>query len=236
MPLHAQVQSIVRGMLERPPWRDGAVLPDEISLARQLAVSRGTVRQALGALAAEGLVERRRAQGTRKAPTAIRGRLAAFRSFSREMAEAGISVRLLSGSLRRVAADTEVAEALGIQPGRRIQRVERLRGDDDGAIVWFASWLRPGLLLPADADLSRPLYDLLEAVGGPQPHRSAETLTAICADTEVAAELGCPPGSPLLERRRRVLDTQGRCFEYAVVRYRSERFRLQLDVDAEPRP
>ncbi len=51
----------------------GARLPTEMELARELQISRGTVRQALGALESEGLLDRTQRRGTfvRRAPEAV---------------------------------------------------------------------------------------------------------------------------------------------------------------------
>lgn len=228
LPLHVQVQAVVRAMLERAPWRAGAVLPDEISLAAELKVGRGTVRQAIGALVAEGLLVRRRGVGTRKAPPPIAGDLAAFRSFSREMAGAGVSVRLVAARLETVPADAEVAAALAVAAGSPVAHLLRVRGDDHGPIAAFASWLHPRCGLAAGDDLARPLYDLIGGRGGPQPAGADEELLAVAADDGLAATLACDPGTPLLERRRRVRDRDGACFEVARVHYRSDRFRLRL--------
>jgi GntR family transcriptional regulator len=232
LPLHAQVQAIVRRLLDKPPYRDGGVLPDEITLAERLKVGRGTVRQAIGALVTEGLLERKRGVGTRRAPAPISGDLAAFRSFSREMANAGVAVRLIAATLTREAAPTSIAEALGVASGTALLRLVRVRGDDHGPIAAFASWFAPGVDLRQRDDLARPLYDLIGSRGGPQPVSSTEALLAVAADETVARLLDCPVGTPLLERRRQVRAADGRCFEAALVHYRSDRFHLHLNLGA----
>lgn len=232
LPLHTQVQAVVRRMLEQRPYSTGAVLPDEISLAERLKVGRGTVRQAIGALVSEGLLVRRRGVGTRKAPTPILGSLTAFRSFSREMAEAGLNIRLIAVQQSRVPATAEFANALGVAVGTMLTRLLRVRGDDDGPIAAFSSWLHPGCDVRADDDLAQPLYDLIGSRGGPQPATAREELLAITAGGELAATLGCAIGAPVLERRRQVCAADGACFEIAVVHYLSGRFHLRLALAA----
>lgn len=232
VPLHAQIKAIVRAMLDQPPYRDGTVLPDEVSLADQLKVGRGTVRQAIGALVNEGVVERRRGIGTRRIPATIAGDMASFHSFSREMAHAGVAVRLIGATLKSRSAPGSVAGALGIEIGLRISHLVRVRGDDRGPIALFTSWFAPGIDLRAEDDLASPLYDLIRARGGPQPATSEEELLAIRPSSEVARFLGVGTEAPILERRRRVLAADGRCFEYAVVHYRSDRFHLRLNLGA----
>jgi DNA-binding LacI/PurR family transcriptional regulator len=63
-PLHVQVAARVRREVREGLYHPGARLPAEVDLARQLGVSRGTVRQALTTLLAEGLLETRPGRGT----------------------------------------------------------------------------------------------------------------------------------------------------------------------------
>ena len=63
-PLHARVAARVRRDVREGTYAPGARLPAEVDLARQLGVSRGTVRQALTNLLAEGLLETRPGRGT----------------------------------------------------------------------------------------------------------------------------------------------------------------------------
>ena len=68
MPLHAQVQRFLRDLLRKPEYRDGGLLPDEVTLSNRLGVSRGTVRTAIGQLVFEGLLVRKAGVGTRATP------------------------------------------------------------------------------------------------------------------------------------------------------------------------
>src|SRR5712691_9091947 len=64
MPLHSQLESTLRRLIESGQVTPGAVLPGELDLAAQLGVSRHTVRHALGVLTNEGLLRRERGRGT----------------------------------------------------------------------------------------------------------------------------------------------------------------------------
>jgi DNA-binding LacI/PurR family transcriptional regulator len=63
-PLHARVTARLRDDVRGGRYSPGDRLPSEIDLARQLGVSRGTVRQALVALLEEGLLETVPGRGT----------------------------------------------------------------------------------------------------------------------------------------------------------------------------
>src|SRR5215510_16157570 len=64
IPLSYQLENILREKIMSGVFAAGARLPTELELIRLYGVGRVTVRQALSALAKEGLIERRRRRGT----------------------------------------------------------------------------------------------------------------------------------------------------------------------------
>jgi GntR family transcriptional regulator len=233
LPLYAQVEKIVRGMIESAEYRHGALLPDEITLARTWGVSRNTVRTAMSTLVAEGVLQRQSGVGTRVRRDRLASGVAAWHSFTREMARRGVTVERLEKSCREVAASADVAAALGIAAGTRVLLVDQVRGWDGIPSAAFQSHLHPRLGLTTTDDFTRPLYDLIGERSGFQPERSIEELAATAADKALARRLKVEPGTPLLLRRRIVLDTAGKPMEFARVVYRSDRFTLTLTLEKE---
>src|SRR5882762_2484274 len=92
MPLRAQVEQLLRDLIRLPEYQKGGLLPDEMALAAQLGVSRGTVRSGIGKLVFEGVLERKAGVGTRVSSRHLESGISAWRSFTREMASKGISV------------------------------------------------------------------------------------------------------------------------------------------------
>src|SRR5215471_7464342 len=65
VPLHVQIELHLRKLISHPPYSLGALLPDELTLASRLGVSRGTVRNSILELVYQGLLERRKGVGRR---------------------------------------------------------------------------------------------------------------------------------------------------------------------------
>ncbi|WP_431216216.1 GntR family transcriptional regulator [Puia sp. P3] len=61
IPLHLQVEELIRKLIDSPEFRNGAFLPKEVELANRLGVSRNTIRQATNKLEYEGLLNRKKA-------------------------------------------------------------------------------------------------------------------------------------------------------------------------------
>ena len=55
VPLHAQVEQLLRELIAQEEYQKGKTLPSEVELSKRLAISRSTVRQAVKKLVFEGL-------------------------------------------------------------------------------------------------------------------------------------------------------------------------------------
>lgn len=64
IPLHLQVENIIRKKIVANEWPVGSQIPTEPQLIALFGVSRATLRQSIASLANEGLLERRQGKGT----------------------------------------------------------------------------------------------------------------------------------------------------------------------------
>ena len=93
VPLHAQVEQLLRELIAQEEYQKGKTLPSEVELSKRLAISRSTVRQAVKKLVFEGLLVRKKKAGTRVAPQPVSSRSNNWLSFSQEMKVRGIPIR-----------------------------------------------------------------------------------------------------------------------------------------------
>jgi GntR family transcriptional regulator len=214
-------------------FRDGALLPDELTIANRLGVSRGTARAAMMRLVNDGVLERRAGVGTRLRQHPVESGVRAWRSFTREMAAKGVAVQTFRASFSEVPATKAVAGGLGIASGSLVARLDRLRGWDDVPVLLSRSWFHPRLRLSAGLDYGKPLYDVIESSTGAVAERAREQFGAVCASSALASQLRVRRGDPLLYRCHIVSDTRGRPMEYAEVYYVSARFKLTMDLRRE---
>lgn len=230
LPLHAQAEQLLRQLIQEPAYREGELLPDELTLAAQLGVSRGTVRAAIARLVNERLLERRAGVGTRVVARSAESSIAAWRSLTREMAEQGIEIETYEVKCRRVATSQAAARALLTDAGIPILRLDRLRGWDGQRVLHSRSWFHPRLSLTGAEDFRSPLYELIERQSGVVADSAREELRAVAADARMARLLQVPRQSPLLLRRHVVRDRRRRPFEFAEVHYVSHRYSLTIDL------
>jgi GntR family transcriptional regulator len=235
IPLRAQVEQLLRDLIRQPGYEAGVLLPDEMTLAAQLGVSRGTIRAGLSKLVFEGLLERKAGVGTRVAHRPLESGIGAWRSFTREMAAKGVTVQNFHLDYRLTPASAEAAQALQVAPDTPLWRVERLRGWAELPVLHTVSWFHPRLALKGSEDFSRPLYEVLEAATAVRPTHAREEFLAVAADAATARLLRAARHTPLLLRRHVVYDSGNRPIEYAEVLYVSSRFTLTLDMRQEPK-
>lgn len=230
LPLHAQIDALLRDLIREPKYADGSLLPDEVTLARTLGVSRSTLRAGMQKLIYDGLVERRQGHGTRVAKPPLQSGVSEWHSLTGEMRSLGIEVHNYDLRLDLVPPPEEARNILQLKGERPAWRLRRLRGWSGERVVLTVSWMHPRLGIKGDEDFTQPLYDVIAKVSGVTAARSLEEITACLADGDLARDLGVEPGSALLLRRRTTLDANDEPVEFNMNWYRSDIHSLRMDL------
>jgi len=227
-----QVYLVLRDRIVSGTAPFGARLPTENELAEVHGVSRVTVRRALGELARERLIERRRSAGThviyRPSPAPmtadISGVLANLADMGRRTA-----VKLLAFDY--VPAEGAVAQALGAAPDELLQRSVRVRSVDGVPFSYLTTHVpeRVSVTFTKQELATRPLLELLERAGV-KAEQARQRISAGLATPAVADALGVHTGSPLIELVRVVFDQAGRAVEHLHALYRPDRYALEFDL------
>ncbi|PWK77798.1 GntR family transcriptional regulator [Mucilaginibacter oryzae] len=224
VPLHIQAEQLLRDLIKDPAYKAGKLLPNEVELAKKLAISRTTLRQAINKLVYEELLIRKKGFGTKVATSKISSKAMNWLSFSQEMKARGITVKNYELHVSWVFPDDTVAGFFEIGTEKKIVKMERLRGSAEDPFVYFISYFHPRLGLTGEEDFKRPLYEMLEEEYSAVANLSKEELSAISADKFIAGKLEIDTGSPVLLRKRFVYDQGERPMEYNIGYYKAESF------------
>lgn len=230
LPLHIQVETILRNLIELPEYQNGKMFPNEVHMAKKLGISRNTVRQATNKLVYERLLVRKKGVGTKVAKNNIITKLNKWTSFTHEMDEKGVSFRNYTIKVSSVFPDKEIQHLFKIADGVKVIKLERLRGLEKGPIVYFISYFHPATGLTQKEDYSKPLYEKLEKEHHISVAISKEGISAILANKKLAAKLNISPGDPILFRKRVVCDPGDRPIEYNLGYYRADSFTYTIDI------
>jgi GntR family transcriptional regulator len=214
---YQQVADDVRAAVVTGVHPPGSRLPSESELARTYGVARGTVRQALATLAAEGLISTRK--GARRLvldQPRLQGfnELRSFSEWARAMGETP-GGRVVT-SVRRPATASE-AERLGSDHVYHLTRVRLLSRRP--VMIERTSYPERIAALVAGMDpehesITQRLREL-----GVLFANAAHTLSAVSATAEDARLLEIRPRAPLLRELRLTTDPDGVAVEWSEDRY-----------------
>lgn len=230
LPLHVQVEEILRRLIADPEYQNGKLFPNEVDIAKRLGISRNTVRQALNKLVHEELLTRKKGIGTKVLKNNITTKLNKWSSFTHEMHEKGVSFKNYDVKTEWVEIGEELSTLFNVSLSTKVLKLERLRGLDLGPIVHFVSYFHPRVGLTGEEDFSKPLYEMLERDHHTVVAVSKEEISATLADEKLAKILHLKPGDPVLLRKRIVCDPGDRLIEYNLGYYRADRFTYAIDI------
>ncbi|MCF8302956.1 MAG: GntR family transcriptional regulator [Bacteroidales bacterium] len=231
VPLHAQVEQMLRTLIELPEYKEGKFLPNEVDMAKQLGISRNTVRQAINRLVYEGLLVRKNGVGTKVVDKSVNTRLSNWLSFTQEMKAKGIAIKNYELTLDWVEPDKALIEFFNLKKAEPILRMQRLRGNKSHPFVFFISYFHPRIGLTEQEDFTRPLYEILEQDHAVVAKLSREEISALSADEFLAEKLKVNAEKPILKRKRYVFDPGNRPIEYNLGYYRADSFIYTIESE-----
>ncbi|MBK6284574.1 MAG: GntR family transcriptional regulator [Draconibacterium sp.] len=230
LPLHFQVEELLRELIEQPNYKKGEFLPGEVELSKLLGVSRNTIRQATNKLEYEGLILRKKGYGTKVAEKSFTTQLDSWHSFTQEMNQSGITFSNFLIKAEWVECDAKIATFFNIPELTKVVKLSRLRGDENGPFVYFESYFHPRIGITPEADFQLPLYELLEKQYNTHATVSRERIKARLATKITANRLKIKTGEPIMIRERFVSGTGDKPIEYNIGFYIAEKFTYSIEI------
>jgi GntR family transcriptional regulator len=222
-PLYLQLQQSIEEAVRKGSLKADDALPGERDLAKQLGISRVTVRKAITGLVKKGVLVQRWGSGTFIASQMrLEQPLSRLSSFTDDMSARGLqsSAVLLSRSTGQASPDELMA--LGLSPGETVSRVNRLRLANEIPMA-IEHAVVPSRFLPDPALVKQSLYSALHEQGF-MPSRALQRLHAVLLNEEQASLLHVPPESPALYIERRSFTATGEVVEFTSSYYRGDAY------------
>jgi GntR family transcriptional regulator len=196
----------------------GSRLPSEPDLAKQLGVSRATLREAMRMFETQGLIRRRQGAGTFVVgrPTIIEGGLEVLESMLTLARRTGTDVGRGPVTISESQADTENAQALEVEEGARLVRVSRTMSAESRPVAYLVDTLPQDILQPEELGnkFDGSVLDYLISRGDPLTI-SYTNITASNASAEVAKMLEIQRGDVLLQFTARLFTASGKVVDYS---------------------
>jgi GntR family transcriptional regulator len=232
IPLYVQIAESLLDRIESSELRPGDRLPSERELSNMLDVNRMTVRRALQVLESQGLLIRRRGDGTYIAEPKIERQADHLVPFTRGMERRGYVPGAKVITLERRVAEAAVARELGLPVSAPVYYVRRLRLINREPVM-LERFTVPGHRFPGFERYdfsSRSVYAVMEQEYGVAVVRARQSLEPVVATEYEARLLEVQPGAPLMLERRLGFDQDDQPVEYGRDLYRGDRFRFVTEV------
>ena len=211
--LHEQLREIIA---ETP---SGGRLLSEPQLAKQLGVSRATLREAMRIFETHGFIHRRQGVGTFVIPPAhvIETGLEVLESIHTQAERMDLEVQVGPYYIIKKDVDQKSAEKLGIKEGDSVIEVSWVMETQGRPVAYLVD------LLPADVlenfDLQKnfngSVLDLLMSEHGPALSTSRTEISAIAAPSEIARPMGIQRGDVVLFFEATLYTSEGRIIDYS---------------------
>lgn len=211
--IHEQLGSLI------DETESGARLPSEPDLAKDLGVSRATLREAMRTFETRGLLQRKQGVGTFVIHPTNVFETGLENLVSLETIADQIDLEVFPGELEieEIRAEPELADHLNIDPGAQVIKVSRVIMTKDRPIAYLVDTLPAEVLTPRElkADFKGSVLDVLIERQDPPLASSRCDINAIGATSETARALDIQRHDPLLVFTSKLYSVRGQVVDYS---------------------
>jgi GntR family transcriptional regulator len=231
LPAYIRLRDTLAARIANGEWTAEQPIPSEAQLAREYALSVGTVRKGVDGLVGEGLLERRQGSGTYvKAPSFD----ATLFRFFQWRASDGNEVSIPSSKLILRSQTEAPAEAAAALATTAVTKIVRLRSLSDIPVlfeeIYIPSAQFSGFEELPEASFGPLLYPLYFEQFGVLVKRAVDDLSFGIASDAEAQQLRIKPGDPLAVIRRTAFDIEGKPIEWRIARGSAAQFRYRTEI------
>jgi GntR family transcriptional regulator len=233
-PFYVSLSSQLRSEIVEGHWPPGTQLPTIDQLSERYGVAKVTVRQALGTLAADGLIERIQGKGTFVAEGIKKPKIIQLESSWQSL------LRTLEGNVPKLLEMTSVcnlppqAAVVGAAAGsyRHMRRVHYSEGEPYCVLDVFLAnncYRRA----PNDFD-TKMIIPVLQRVARPSLGKMTQSFRILTADLEIARLLDLHLNAPIGEVRRVITNHDNKILYLGVGRYRGDLVVFNTTIEVPP--
>ena len=197
----------------------GAQLPPEPQLARQLGVSRATLREAMRSFEERGLLVRKHGVGTFTAPPpVIEAGLEELESLDTLARRIGLETHMGEAVVEERAATAAEASRLGMATGTPVLSVARVISTGARPVAYLVDVVPTTYLRALDLSdtFSGSVLDLFIQRGEPALSHSRTDIVAQAANDSLARKLGLHRGDVLLKLEAQLYARDGYIVDYSL--------------------
>lgn len=234
IPLHAQLESILRNNIENEVWKENDLIPSENELSREYGLSRMTVRSVILRLVQDGLLYRVPGKGTFVSLDKIVSKPISLSQMGirEQLEQMGYENTTALIGATEVPASSRVARRLQIEEHRPVFEIRRVRTVKGEPFSLHVSYIPkdccPDFLEEKPDFEGQQLCDLLKDKYGIEQNKLIETLEIIHATAMEAELLKVKKNYPLMLLEDIIFAVNNRPIEYASVLFRGDRIKIEI--------
>lgn len=203
---HALSEEITQQLLwelREGRYADCDKLPPEVTLAKEMGVSRTLIRDCLSALEREGFISRKHGVGTiiNQHVLSVRTRMDLEKEFLEMISDAGYSAQMIPLKIERCSADAEIAEKLHLAEGDGIFMAARLVTADGIPAIYCIDHIPQASVVTDEYDitlLGKPVFQFIEKCCQKNIYMDLTEVRPLIAGGQLAGILKVDAKDPLL--------------------------------------
>jgi GntR family transcriptional regulator len=210
----------------------GGRLPSEPTLAKQLGVSRATLREAMRTFETQGLIRRRQGSGTYVSHPSgvIDSGLEVLESIETMADRTSLEVKMGELKVERRSAREDEVKGLGLTVNHEVITLSRVILAEERPVAYLIDTLPSDILTTEELEESftGSVLDLLLKRGSPALHYSRSEINAVTAPSDIARMMNIQRGDVLLRFNAQLYSAEGRVVDYSFSYFLPGYFRFHV--------
>ena len=235
LPIYHQIRRTIKHSILDKQYGPNDRIPPEHDLAKQFDVNRMTIRQAMSSLVDEGLLVRKRGEGTFVTDNEelIQGMSLKHIGMTNELLLPMMKSKTLTVEIAEVEPSPLIREKLELsQEDKHVVRIKRDRLIPESFRAFTINYLpvEIGRQIDKEALFEKPLLKILEDDLNINFIEAFQTIEASFADEETASHLDILPGNPIRFTERIMYTEKGKPDEMVNTIYKANSYKCCLSL------
>ncbi len=227
--LYLQVIDRLKQDIDKGVYKEKEQLPSEFELAKQLGVSRATLREALRILEEENVIIRRHGVGTfvNVKPLFSSG-IEQLNSVTNMILQAGMKPGTIFLSSAAMEPSEEDIRRFDCSTEEEIVMIERVRTANGEPVVYCVDKLRDKIFPDTFSYKSESIFDIIEDVASRKITYAVAEIIPLGYHDKVSPILECDPETALLVLKQMHFDEMDEPILYSVNYFRADKFSFHV--------
>lgn len=228
--LYVQVIERLKNDIEAEVFKENEKFPSEFELARNLGVSRATLREALRVLEEEKVIVRKHGVGTFVNPRPIfSSGIEHLSSVSSMISDAGMEPGTIFMEVHENHPNDEMVEKFNCETDDKLVTIKRVRTADGDPVVYCIDHvLSKNLGMGKDVLLNESIFDSIEKTGEIRIVQAVANIEPIGYDDEASSILRCGVEVPLLVLIQYHYSEEGEMVLFSKNFFRADKFSFHV--------